>query len=51
MNIQTKGSNENYTFDPNNVCDIQSMMFIRKQTPNITVLLKALLFENRAGNL
>lgn len=51
VNIQNKSSNENYTFDLNNMCDIHSMMLSRKWTQNITVLLKAFLFENWARNL
>lgn len=42
---------EHYTFDLNNMWDIHSMMFSRKWTPNITVLLKAFLFEHWAGNV
>lgn len=39
-NIQTKGSNENYTFDLNNMFDIQCVMLSRRWT-HITVLLNA----------
>lgn len=48
MSIQTKGSSENYTFDLNNMFDIQCMVLSRRWTHGS---IECFLFEYWAGNL
>lgn len=48
MNIQSRGSNENYTFDLNNMFDMQCIMLSRRWTHSSS---ECFLFEYWTGNL